>query len=96
MDVGSAIATPVAARADGDGDAGSAKTRNIGFDGGGGEVQLLEGYIDAMDARLPPLKNFILPSGGHAGGALRCTARPDPRSRPGASAHARRPGPARH
>ena len=74
MDVGSAIATPVVSRVDGeDGTSASAstktKTKNIGFDEDGDEVQLLEGYIDEMDARLPPLKNFILPSGGHAGNA---------------------------
>jgi cob(I)alamin adenosyltransferase len=35
-----------------------------------GEIQSLEREIDAMEATLEPLKNFILPSGGSAGSAL--------------------------
>ena len=31
---------------------------------------MLEGWIDALDARLPPLVTFILPGGGVAAAAL--------------------------
>lgn len=35
-----------------------------------GQAAVLEGWIDALDARLPPLVTFILPGGGVAAAAL--------------------------
>jgi len=37
---------------------------------GGGDVTRLEGWIDRLEASLPPLKRFILPGGGPAGALL--------------------------
>ena len=37
---------------------------------GAAEVERLEGWIDTLNADLPPLKEFILPGGGPVGGFL--------------------------
>ena len=61
FDIGAAIATP----------SSSASERKVAltrFDTGG--VARLEGWIDEIDATLPPLRNFILPSGGMASATL--------------------------
>ena len=61
FDVGSAVATPR-------GSASDAKLTRTAF--GDQHASLLEKAIDSMDAALPPLKNFILPSGGVAAAQL--------------------------
>lgn len=61
LDVGSAVATPISSSSE-------AKLKRTKFDGGS-TVQL-EGWIDDMDAHLPALTNFILPSGGQASAFL--------------------------
>eukprot|EP00877_Chromochloris_zofingiensis_P006750 jgi/Chrzof1/2328/Cz11g11050.t1 len=61
LDVGSAIATPVDKSPE-------YKLQRVAFD-----VQAtskLESWIDEMDEVLPPLRNFILPSGGKAASFL--------------------------
>ena len=63
LDIGSAIATPVS-------NSSEARLRRTAFDEGGRSTAELEAWIDAMDAELPPLKNFILPSGGAASASL--------------------------
>eukprot|EP01026_Neomeris_dumetosa_P054484 TRINITY_DN4902_c0_g1_i1.p1 TRINITY_DN4902_c0_g1~~TRINITY_DN4902_c0_g1_i1.p1 ORF type:complete len:223 (-),score=27.22 TRINITY_DN4902_c0_g1_i1:272-940(-) len=57
LDVGSAVATPVSQSSEN-------KISRTAFDKQGEQVSMLESWIDAMDDELPPLKNFILPSGG--------------------------------
>ena len=37
---------------------------------GDGDVARLEGWIDGLEAELPPLRHFILPGGSPAGAAL--------------------------
>ena len=55
LDIGSAVATPPTKSKDN-------KLERVKFDSG--HVKLLESWIDQMDADVPPLRNFILPSGG--------------------------------
>ncbi|GJJ69768.1 cob(I)alamin adenosyltransferase [Entomortierella parvispora] len=57
QDIGSNIATPRH-------DASEIQLRNTAFDEG--HIEKLEGWIDTLDAQLPPLRNFILPSGGES------------------------------
>ena len=59
LDVGSHIATPRSADEE-----DAKKIKHTEFDET--HVLNLERWIDAMDENLPPLKNFILPSGGLA------------------------------
>ncbi len=65
FDVGAALATPRTRAAD-------AKLDKTRFDQQ--EIKLLETWIDAMDAVLPPLRAFILP-GGHPCGSFLHLAR---------------------
>lgn len=61
IDVGSHVATPRS----------SGKEQKIArTDFGEGNVLSLEEWIDTMDEQLPPLTNFILPSGGLAASQL--------------------------
>ncbi|GFR44813.1 hypothetical protein Agub_g6149 [Astrephomene gubernaculifera] len=62
IDVGSAVATPLPSSSE-------TKLQRTHFPGAQHAAQL-EAWIDAMDERLPPLKNFILPSGGQASAFL--------------------------
>jgi cob(I)alamin adenosyltransferase len=61
FDVGAALATPRSGHE-------SKKLEKTRFDHEA--IELLEKWIDAMDAQLPPLKAFILPGGHPAGAAL--------------------------
>ena len=65
QDVGSHVATPRTASA-----SQSAKITRTEFDPSGTLTQELEHWIDELDDSLPPLRNFILPSGGRAASAL--------------------------
>ena len=60
LDVGSVIATPISSQHE--------KLARVGFKTE--YVDSLERWIDQLDAALPPLKNFILPSGGEASARL--------------------------
>eukprot|EP00898_Chlorokybus_atmophyticus_P003144 jgi/Chlat1/3830/Chrsp26S08838 len=55
LDVGSAVATPVSTSP-------TSKLQRTRFDDA--HVAVVEAWIDALDAKLPRLTNFILPSGG--------------------------------
>ena len=57
INVGSAVATPRSSDQE-------KKVNHTAFDNE--NVEALEEWIDKMDTCLPPLKNFILPSGGFA------------------------------
>jgi cob(I)alamin adenosyltransferase len=61
FDVGAALATPLTCHED-------KKLERTRFDHQA--IELLEKWIDVMDAQLPPLKTFILPGGHPAGAAL--------------------------
>lgn len=61
LDVGSVVATPLSGSSE-------AQLARVRFDAS--HTPKLEGWIDAMTSELPPLKNFILPSGGHAAALL--------------------------
>lgn len=63
LDCGSAIATPIEGSTE-------AQIERCRFDPQSAFVQELESHIDEMDAQLPPLTNFILPSGGKAAAFL--------------------------
>lgn len=54
LDVGSAVATP-------SDNSSEAKRQRVQFSAS--HTEDLESWIDTMDEELPPLKNFILPSG---------------------------------
>jgi hypothetical protein len=56
LDVGSAVATPIESSSD-------RKLQRVAFDGTC--TADLETWIDDMTSQLPPLTNFILPSGGN-------------------------------
>lgn len=55
LDIGSAVATPPLKSKDN-------KLERVKFDES--HISILESWIDEMDAAVPPLRNFILPSGG--------------------------------
>jgi len=57
IEVGSNIATPRSASTE-------TKLSHTSFDEA--NLELLESWIDHLDAKLPPLKHFILPSGGES------------------------------
>ena len=63
QDIGSNIATPRKS-------ATEHRLAKTEFDTTGSLVTELETWIDSLDEPLPPLKNFILPSGGKAASTL--------------------------
>eukprot|EP00039_Didymoeca_costata_P008111 m.108190 g.108190 ORF g.108190 m.108190 type:complete len:239 (-) comp13953_c0_seq7:1038-1754(-) len=65
LDLGSHVATP---RSESAGARTARMQERTTF--GKEYTNMLEGMIDNMDSELPPLKNFILPSGGPAASAL--------------------------
>lgn len=63
LDIGSAIATPASTSSE-------KQLERARFGDDGESVLALEEWMDEMDKELPPLRNFILPSGGPAASAL--------------------------
>lgn len=64
QDIGSHVATPFSS-------ARETHSKNVGaFDAS--RTSSMETWIDAMTAKLPPLTNFILPSGGRTAASLHC------------------------
>tara|TARA_B110001452_G_scaffold254022_1_gene245207 strand:+ start:105 stop:815 length:711 start_codon:yes stop_codon:yes gene_type:complete len=63
LDVGSAVATPASSSSE-------KQLERVRFGDDGESVLTLEEWMDEMDQELPPLRNFILPSGGPAASAL--------------------------
>ncbi|KAJ1568919.1 hypothetical protein HK405_012261 [Cladochytrium tenue] len=63
QDIGSNVATPRTTASD-------TKIAKTVFDIDGALAEELELWIDQLDSLLPPLRNFILPSGGKAASAL--------------------------
>ena len=61
FDLGAAVATPLDASSE-------RRVAKTAFDAD--KTAELERWIDGHTARLPPLKQFILPGGGHAGATL--------------------------
>eukprot|EP00908_Phaeocystis_cordata_P001479 Transcript_1158.p2 GENE.Transcript_1158~~Transcript_1158.p2 ORF type:complete len:234 (+),score=76.77 Transcript_1158:55-756(+) len=63
LDVGSAVATPRSSSND-------KQLERVRFGDDGESVRALEQWMDELDEELPPLRNFILPSGGLAASSL--------------------------
>lgn len=63
LDVGSAVATPASSSSE-------KQLERVRFGDDGESVLALEEWMDELDKELPPLRNFILPSGGPAAAAL--------------------------
>ena len=64
QDIGSHVATPFSS-------ARETHSKNVGaFDAS--RTSSMETWIDSMTAKLPPLTNFILPSGGRTAASLHC------------------------
>lgn len=63
IDVGAAIATPLSS-------SNEAQLHRAAFDEDGKDVQCLEAWIDKMEEELPPLRMFVLPSGGIVSSSL--------------------------
>lgn len=63
FDIGSCIATPITS---------SSSSKLLRTEFNDINVDALEKLIDEMDLSLPPLKNFILPSGGKCASHLHC------------------------